>query len=211
MFWTLFSCHCFARRVLSVTCPTSCPHAASMSSPRVCQCVWQKPVWFKILLNAWIRLLERPQGACGNGLNGIKLILQGKSLSRLTNWRACSSNKVSLTSLTSHIRWWRVFLWRGFRHIHKIWRRQSVLWVDIFIDGYQFVTRSSSLGACRLMASATSMSLASSYIFGTIPDVDRVTRRLDKPNQNHRASMTYWLAQAHNLTGFTHAPSSLHW
>ena len=49
------------------------------------------------------------------------------------------------------------------------------------VDRHQHVSRSASVGACRLTASATGTTRASSSICGTMPEVDTVTRRRDRP------------------------------
>src|SRR5581483_11193801 len=88
-------------RVRSRICPASWPQAASISSPRVLRVVVTTPAAFSV---SWKRRIvsrgERSKPESGNGLNGIRLILQGTRCAIPISSRAWSSPSFTPRSMT---------------------------------------------------------------------------------------------------------------
>src|SRR5487761_1909276 len=85
----------------SCTLPARWPQAASMSSPRVLRIVATIPASCTVRANARMRSRGLvPNSLPGNGLNGIRLILQGPSrTSRTSSW-ACVAWSLTPSSIT---------------------------------------------------------------------------------------------------------------
>src|SRR3989442_1592461 len=164
-------------RVRSWIFPASCPHAASISSPRVLRVVVTIPDAPSTSLNRSItRRGERTKPEFGNGLNGIRLILHGTRETKSTSWRACSSVSLTPSSMTYS----KVMKSRGARSRYRRHTASNSASGYLRLMGMS-VSRSASFGACKDTASATGHSAARRSIIGTIPDVESVTRRRESP------------------------------
>ena len=88
-------------RVRSTTSPASWPQAASISSPRVRRTVVTMPARSSTSENCrMVRSDERFSPELGNGLNGIRLNLQGTSATSDTSSCACFTVSLMPLSIT---------------------------------------------------------------------------------------------------------------
>ena len=94
-----------ATSVLSFTSPASCPHAASMSSPRVLRTVVTMPASLRIFANAeTFADDDRNSPDAGKGLKGMRLNLHhapspGLLLTSATNCAACAGESFTPSSM----------------------------------------------------------------------------------------------------------------
>jgi len=116
-----------ARLVLSFTSPTSCPQAASISSPRVVRTVTMNPASIKTFQNRDTALpLGRLKPDWGKSLNGMRLILQGKPSSS-----CASSERAPLDHLHPLIRctrWLRPVFYPSARQCRHVPRTTNLQW-----------------------------------------------------------------------------------
>src|SRR5690625_489527 len=175
----LASCCCMvSRRWLGdSSLPTSWPQAASMSWPRVLRTVVTRPAARVISLKRSMASSdEHLNGGPGNGLNGIRLILHGSTLTRRTRARACSG-----WSLTPSIMVYSKVILRLWPASTK--RLQAAISSS---TGYLRLSgtrrlRTSFSAACSDTASANSTPSARASMPGMTPAVDTVTRRAPRP------------------------------